>query len=403
MGSQDPLQKSLFSFGLLVAITYIVTVTQVKGLKDNLFYQVHTKLYGNQTVCYPLARSVEALFVATPSWNPLQLYTAETSGQPCEGQEGRYKRSVQGRCVELIDPTHPNCRGVQGTGGTSCSKREDFPLCFTGQGWGCAYALVPKNATCVQRQCARQQCQIHQGRFSCTCDKERCFNATAGRQFICGHCNGTHVSSDSWSYPFDSHQMNGSNGRSTDPRNWWYVQFTQTNNKNITCYRAKRGFMFLLNGTYTTATPTLPIRFAVGAIGPLTVPCPQETHTRRRKVARAIGSDFCADWKDPITLGSSLGYGFLSALSLGGSAGVVAAKNRNYLICGLTILGNSTRRGLEAINRELSELRLYTQQTRYATDYLLAQQGGVCTIVGDKCITNVRDESLNITEAINAI
>ncbi|XP_067882392.1 syncytin-1-like [Heterodontus francisci] len=130
---------------------------------------------------------------------------------------------------------------------------------------------------------------------------------------------------------------------------------------------------------------------------------PRDSHTRRRIVARAISSDFCADWKDPITLGSSLGYGFLSALSLGGSAGVVAAKNRNYLICGLTILGNSTRRGLEAINRELSELRLYTQQTRYAIDYLLAQQGGVCMIVGDKCITNVRDESLNITEAINAI
>jgi len=82
---------------------------------------------------------------------------------------------------------------------------------------------------------------------------------------------------------------------------------------------------------------------------------------------------------------------------------VVSAKNRNFIVCGLTILGNNTVRALEAINQELAQLRLYSQQTRYAVDYQLAQQGGVCTIVGNTCITQVTDESLNITAVITDI
>eukprot|EP00061_Rhincodon_typus_P000963 g13295.t1 len=60
-------------------------------------------------------------------------------------------------------------------------------------------------------------------------------------------------------------------------------------------------------------------------------------------------------------------------------------------------------KGLDAINRELAELRLYSQQTRYAVDYQLAQQGGVGTIVGDKCTTHVTDGTYNVTQAINDI
>eukprot|EP00061_Rhincodon_typus_P001691 g15480.t1 len=177
----------------------------------------------------------------------------------------------------------------------------------------------------------------------------------------------------------------------------------QKSNQEVKCYRAKKGFVFLLNGTFTTATPTLPVLFAVGTIGPLTVPCPQGGHTRRKIVTRAISEKFCADRTDPVTLVSSLGYGFLRAPSLGGAAGVISAKNRNYLVYGLTILGTSTAKGLDAINREPPELRLYARQTWYAVDYQLAQQGGACTIVGDKCITHVTDESYNATQAINDI
>jgi len=116
-------------------------------------------------------------------------------------------------------------------------------------------------------------------------------------------------------------------------------------------------------------------------------------------MTRAISTD----WQTPPTLGSSLGYGFLGTLSLGGAAGVVSAKNPNFIVCGLTILSNNTVRALEAINQELAQLRLYSQQTRYTVDYQLAQQGGVCTIVGNACITQITDESLNITAVINNI
>uniref|UniRef100_UPI00398EB15E uncharacterized protein n=1 Tax=Pristiophorus japonicus TaxID=55135 RepID=UPI00398EB15E len=378
-------------------------LAELEGLQDNLFYQTHTRLHGNRTVCYPLAQSVEALFVATPGWTPRDLYMADTSDAPCEGQTGEYRKGIPGRCVELIDSMNPECRGSQGKNGAVCSDIASYPLCFSGQGWGCVYALVPGNATCVQTQCALQHCRVRKGQFTCTCNEQRCLNVTAGRQVICGQCNGTHVSSETWAYPFDAYQLVGSGSNSREPSNWWYKQFTSVSNTNVKCYRAKEGFVFLLNGTFKTATPTLPVLFAVGTIGPLTVPCPKRGHTRKRIVTRAISKEFCADWEDPITLGSSLGYGFLGALSVGGSAGVISAKNRNYLICGLTILGNSTSKGLDAINRELSELRLYTQQTRYAVDYQLAQQGGVCTIIGDKCITHVTDESYNITQAIDAI
>lgn len=111
---------------------------------------------------------------------------------------------------------------------------------------------------------------------------------------------------------------------------------------------------------------------------------------------------FCESWRHPVTLGSDIGYGVLSFLSQGGSAGTIAAQNRNYLVCGLTILGNETANALDAANRELSQLCLYAQQTRYAVDYLMAQQGagGVCTVIKDLCVTNVKDESYNISHSI---
>ena len=152
-----------------------------------------------------------------------------------------------------------------------------------------------------------------------------------------------------------------------------------------------------------TATDRPPRFFSVGTIRPLTVPCPSEGHVQKRIVTRAISAEFCADWQAPVTLGSSLGYGFLGTLSLGGAAGVISASNRNFFICGLTILGNNTLQALGAIDQELAELRLYTQQTRYAVDYQLARQGGVCTIIKGKCITYVHDETLNITAAMSGI
>ncbi|XP_048452282.1 uncharacterized protein LOC125483017 [Rhincodon typus] len=314
----------MFKMMYVVTVFCIVMVAGVSGLEDNLFYKTHIHLHGNRTVCYPLARSVEALFVATPGWTPFDLYTADTLDAPCVGQTGTYRRGIQGRCVELINSNRiqsPNCAGTRGKNGTICSNPLSYPLCFSGQGWGSTYVLVPKNTSCVQTQCSRQHCQVNKGLFTCTCNERRCLNVTAGRQFICGQCNGIHVSSAAWTYPFDTYQLVGSGRNSSQPRNWWYKQFMQKNNQEVKCYRAKKGFVFLLNGTFTTATPTLPVLFAVGTIGPLTVPCPQRGHTRRKIVTRAISEKFCADWEDSGTLGSSLGYGFLGAPVSGGSSG----------------------------------------------------------------------------------
>ena len=121
--------------------------------------------------------------------------------------------------------------------------------------------------------------------------------------------------------------------------------------------------MFLFNGTYTTETPNLPNSFAVATIGPLMVPCPQKGHIRRRIVTQAISEGLYADWEDLGTTGSSLGYRFLGALSLGGAAGVISAKNMKYIVCELTDLGNSTSKALEAVNQEMAELRFNAQQT----------------------------------------
>jgi len=390
----------MYVIAYVIVLLCVMATVNLTGLEDNLFYKAHIHLHGNRTVCYPLTQSVEALFVATPGWTPHDLYTVDTSDTPCKGQIGKYKRGLPGRCVGLVNPTTPTCEGSQKEGGEACPDTASYPLCFTGQGWGCAYALVPKNDSCIQTQCVRQHCRINKGKITCICDEQKCLNITAGRQLICGQCNGTHVSSAKWAYPFDTYQVVGSNGKPKKLNNW---QYEQTHNQGTTCYRAKKGYVFLFNGTYMTETPNLPNRFAVGTIGPLTVPCPQKGYIRRRIVTRAISREFCADWEAPGTLGSSLGYGFLGALSLGGSAGVIGAKNRNHIVCGLTILGNSTSKALEAVNQEMAELRLYAQQTRYAVDYQLAQQGGVCAIIGDKCITHVTDESYNITQVINDI
>jgi len=200
----------------------------------NLFYQTHTQIFGNRTACYPLARSVEALFIATPGWLPHQLFTIDTSGEPCREQIGYFRRGIQGRCIELTEP---------GTSGGSGPQRAQghgsYTECFQGQGWGCAYALVPTNNPCAQMQCVQQHCQIQEGHFTCVCQQQRCIASTAGRQFVCGICNSTHISSASWAYPVDSYQGVGSNGESGDGgrSTMWHHRIERP--RGTVCYRAK--------------------------------------------------------------------------------------------------------------------------------------------------------------------
>lgn len=44
---------------------------------------------------------------------------------------------------------------------------------------------------------------------------------------------------------------------------------------------------------------------------------------------------------------------------------------------------------VEAIKRELMSLSLTVTQNRLALDLLLAKEGGVCAMIGDKCCTYV--------------
>jgi len=256
---------------LCVIVSSDAALENVSGIGDNLFFKTHVQLYGNRTVCYPLAQSVESLFVATPGWLPHQLYTVDTSGTPCKGQIGHYKRGIQGRCVELAKPTASAEAEPQRAEGQAYIAHVSYSQCFKGYGWGCVYARVPKSNPCVQTQCVQQHCESSKGQFTCVCHKQECLKVTAGRQLMCGMCNGTHISSASWTYPFDQHQQVESNGESGEGGNWNH-KIEQP--RGTVCYRAKRGYVFLFGGTYTTDTPRLPSLFTVGTIGPRTVPCP---------------------------------------------------------------------------------------------------------------------------------
>ncbi|GCC32146.1 hypothetical protein chiPu_0010606 [Chiloscyllium punctatum] len=64
-----------------------------------------------------------------------------------------------------------------------------------------------------------------------------------------------------------------------------------------------------------------------------------------------------------------------------GITGVISHQNHNYLIYGLTILGNETTAALLEIRDMFSELCPFTQQNQYALDFILAKEDEICTIV----------------------
>lgn len=388
------------------------------ALQHNLFYQTHNLLYGNRTVCYPLARSVRTLFAASPVSYPFEKLVKGSNNSHCQGTDGTFLVGGRGHCWSIRPPWHTaknntcqlgyhfkeyyptsNTRRIHHQENKKCQFEHDkgtsYPLCHDGTGWACVLVNVTQNYTCVEQHCTGGYgCGLRGGVFTCQCLKWQCLNLASGLQMVCGQSNGTHLTRGNLTF--------------SDPSWTFYYQYNrdhQPTSYNNTCYRTKKGYVFLFNGTFTTATRRLPTYFAIGVLGPITVPCPNEAWANQRIVARSVSKEFCEDWKNPKTLGSPVGYGILSSITLGGTAGVISTKNRNYLICGLTLLGNETAAAIDDINKELSELRLYAQQNRYALDYLLAQQGedGVCTIIGDKCITNIRDHSYNISEHIDNI
>ncbi|CAM5112086.1 unnamed protein product [Natator depressus] len=55
---------------------------------------------------------------------------------------------------------------------------------------------------------------------------------------------------------------------------------------------------------------------------------------------------------------------------------------------------------VKTLNKEVQQLRTFSLQNRLALDYLLASQGGVCTLVGTRCCVYVNDSSYEIYEKV---
>ena len=219
-------------FNVCVCMLPAAAVVHRPGTGDNVFVRTHQRLYGNRTICYPVAQSVESLFIATPGWQPQQLYTVDISGSHCKGQIGYFKFGKLGKCVELREPTASTEAKPQRAAGVEYAN---YSKCFQGVGWGCVHAQVPKSDPCVQTQCVQQHCRAREGQLTCTCQKQECVKVTVGRQLMCGMCNGTHVGSTFWDYPIDQLPQQGSNGESGKGGNWNHSNYTTTGHCVLPC------------------------------------------------------------------------------------------------------------------------------------------------------------------------
>ncbi|XP_072118459.1 uncharacterized protein [Mobula birostris] len=170
-----------------------------------------------------------------------------------------------------------------------------------------------------------------------------------------------------------------------------------------------QGYFFFYNGTATNFLEYPdPSSVAYGTFFPSAVPCPGAWGPLAPPPARLKREDpqeFCVDYRKLTTLtpGQMAGYGAAGFFSLGASGAVMAAHNRSYLACGLTSLGNATRGALKLITDSLSQLRLFSMQNRYALDYLLVREGGICVIVKDQCIMGLDDATANIARYVNQV
>ncbi|XP_041857352.1 endogenous retrovirus group PABLB member 1 Env polyprotein-like [Melanotaenia boesemani] len=54
-------------------------------------------------------------------------------------------------------------------------------------------------------------------------------------------------------------------------------------------------------------------------------------------------------------------------------------------------------KGFDALTPELKALRVMTLQNRMALDFLLAEKGGTCKVIGDECCTFIPDMSTNLS------
>uniref|UniRef100_A0A452IRZ9 Uncharacterized protein n=1 Tax=Gopherus agassizii TaxID=38772 RepID=A0A452IRZ9_9SAUR len=91
---------------------------------------------------------------------------------------------------------------------------------------------------------------------------------------------------------------------------------------------------------------------------------------------------------EPISEGDRFGMIFLPLYGVGCLAQLYCR-----LSVFLTQFANETLAIEKSLNSELYQLRLLALQNRQALDYVLASQGGVCTIIGAECCTYVPENS----------
>uniref|UniRef100_UPI00398F4757 endogenous retrovirus group PABLB member 1 Env polyprotein-like n=1 Tax=Pristiophorus japonicus TaxID=55135 RepID=UPI00398F4757 len=66
-------------------------------------------------------------------------------------------------------------------------------------------------------------------------------------------------------------------------------------------------------------------------------------------------------------------------------------------------IANNTAEALEGITAEMVAIRTVALQNRMALDYLLAEKGGTCALIGSECCTYIPDSSENITNLADHI
>uniref|UniRef100_UPI00398ED227 endogenous retrovirus group PABLB member 1 Env polyprotein-like n=1 Tax=Pristiophorus japonicus TaxID=55135 RepID=UPI00398ED227 len=66
-------------------------------------------------------------------------------------------------------------------------------------------------------------------------------------------------------------------------------------------------------------------------------------------------------------------------------------------------IANNTAEALEGITAEIVAIRTVALQNRMALNYLLAEKGGTCALIGSKCCTYIPDSSENITNLADHI
>lgn len=383
-----------------------------------MFGRAHNELFGEgQVVCYPAMTSVVNLFTVSPEWGRIErlVKCQDEKPVPVKAVTIYYDESLAppANCLPLPrdnEHSYPGCGdktdkavNLLPCNFTMNTDSRQYGSCFGKQGDGCAVIDIPSNISCLVQIPHRPSCNSTSEGIKCSIPKE-CIPISAGKQLVCGWANGTHLTIGSHHFPIPP----GSHWISESWMNWAKggSVINSYRNCNGSIY-TERGYYFFYNDTVTNVLrPPFPRNVAVGTLVPTTVPCPASWSRKEQRILhRAVPTEFCSNWRNPETRGDNkghaIGWGVLSALTLGGAAGSGATKNGHYIICGLTILGNSTTGALEAITTQLSEMHLFSLEDRYAFDYQLARYRGTCAIVNNRCMMGIQDRTSNTTEHQN--